>query len=115
MTVELTDEQTAELERALVSLAAELDETIDAAEESTQPVELDQAAIGRVSRIDAIQRQSLAKASREALKIRRRLVTAALEAIEAGEYGYCRKCEEPIAFRRLKAKPETPFCLTCAK
>lgn len=114
MTDELSEEQLAKLEQALRTLVAELDETIEDATESVQPVELDQAAVGRVSRIDAIQRQSMAQASREALKLRKRLATQALAAMEAGEYGYCRRCEEPIAFRRLQARPESPFCLRCA-
>ena len=25
----------------------------------------------------------------------------------------CRRCEEPIGFRRLQARPETPLCVAC--
>jgi DnaK suppressor protein len=115
VTEELTDAELKALEAKLRVLLAELDTTIESALESVQPVELDQAAIGRVSRIDAIQQQSLAKASREALKIRRSQATRALTAIADGDYGFCRRCEEPIGYRRLAANPETPFCLGCAR
>jgi DnaK suppressor protein len=39
----------------------------------------------------------------------------ALSTFDRGEYGLCRKCEEPIGYRRLSAKPEAPFCLECQR
>ncbi len=39
-----------------------------------------------------------------------RMIAAALERIEAGEYGYCAYCGEPIAESRLDLLPGTPFC-----
>ena len=35
--------------------------------------------------------------------------------IGRGGYGFCRKCEEPIASKRLRARPEAPFCLECQR
>ena len=63
--------------------------------------------------MDAIQQQQMAKANRAALEIRRQQVAAALAAIEAGSYGACKRCEEPIELARLRARPETPLCLGC--
>ena len=40
-------------------------------------------------------------------------VNQALARLDAGEYGECTSCGEPIAQRRLKAQPEAPFCLGC--
>lgn len=37
----------------------------------------------------------------------------ALERIEAGTYGICDMCDEPIAIGRLKAKPFAKFCTDC--
>ncbi|MEQ9497142.1 MAG: TraR/DksA C4-type zinc finger protein [Deltaproteobacteria bacterium] len=115
MSEELNEAQAAELADDLRALIAQLDATIEDAAESVQTVELDQAAVGRVSRIDALQRQKLAQASREAMKTRRQLAGQALRRLDDGDYGLCLRCEEPIAYRRLKAKPEAPFCLRCAK
>ena len=55
----------------------------------------------------------MAQASRRNVERRARQVAAALEALEAGEYGLCRRCEEPVGYARLKVRPETPFCLAC--
>ena len=40
-------------------------------------------------------------------------VTAALEDINAGRYGICRECEEPIAKARLKVMPFATRCVPC--
>lgn len=41
-------------------------------------------------------------------------VLAALVRVDAGLYGTCTICEEPIAERRLAALPETTTCIACA-
>jgi RNA polymerase-binding transcription factor DksA len=39
---------------------------------------------------------------------------AAIERIEAGEYGSCQRCGEAIQAARLAARPTTPYCVSCA-
>ncbi|MET3204739.1 MULTISPECIES: TraR/DksA C4-type zinc finger protein [unclassified Arthrobacter] len=41
-------------------------------------------------------------------------VEAALARIAAGTYGTCAVCGDPIAERRLEARPSTPFCIVHA-
>lgn len=41
------------------------------------------------------------------------VVQAALNRIEAGTYGVCIDCEEPIALARLEAWPAAARCLPC--
>lgn len=40
-------------------------------------------------------------------------IRASLQAIEAGTYGICEDCEEPIAIERLMARPVTSYCISC--
>jgi RNA polymerase-binding transcription factor DksA len=42
-------------------------------------------------------------------------VTAALARIEAGTYGICGSCGEPIDRARLQAMPEALRCVSCAQ
>lgn len=42
-----------------------------------------------------------------------RLIEEALDRIEAGDYGICLSCEEPIAPKRLQALPWAKFCVEC--
>lgn len=111
---ELTLEQIAELRADLATLMATLQADLDDSASTSAPVELDQARVGRVSRIDAIQQQQMAVASREAQSHRLALVRQALNHLDEGTYGSCGKCEEPIGYRRLKARPEAAYCVQCA-
>lgn len=43
-----------------------------------------------------------------------RQIKAALDRIDAGEYGFCAKCGERISEERLDLLPFTPFCRRCA-
>ena len=46
--------------------------------------------------MDAIQQQKMAEASRRQQTLRLGQVKVALAAVESGDYGTCRSCEEPI-------------------
>ena len=39
----------------------------------------------------------------------------ALARMDAGEYGICLECEQPIARKRLEALPAAAFCINCAR
>ena len=43
-----------------------------------------------------------------------RAISAALERIESGDYGFCVKCGAEIGDARLDVLPYTPFCRNCA-
>ncbi len=43
-----------------------------------------------------------------------RMIQAALERIEEGEYGICQRCGADIQPERLDVLPYTPICRTCA-
>lgn len=109
---DLTPEQIQELHQDLLALHDELETLLALSEESARPVDLDQP-IGRISRIDAIQQQSMAQANRHGHTIRLAQVRAALAALQDDEYGYCKSCDEPIGYPRLSVRPEAAFCLRC--
>ena len=109
---ELRPEETKTLKAILEELERDLAYLLEATLENDQPVDLEQP-IGRVSRIDAIQQRKMQSASRSAQKIQLSQVRRALEALRDDEYGFCRRCEEPIGLRRLQIQPEAPFCVRC--
>ncbi len=109
---ELTEEQIEELHHDLLSLGDQLEKEQAQAADSTKAVAPDDA-IGRLTRMDAMQQQGMAIEQRRRREVRLLQVTAALAAIESEEYGVCRQCQEPIGYQRLKAKPESPFCMPC--
>lgn len=44
-----------------------------------------------------------------------RMIKAALDRVETGEYAFCTKCGAAIAPERLDLLPATPFCADCAR
>jgi len=112
MMADLEAEELETLRRDLLVLQEELRGQIETSDAAARPVDLDQP-IGRVSRIDAIQQQSMAAANRRGAQLRLQQVKAALERLADEEYGDCAQCGEPVGFARLRVRPETPFCVKC--
>ena len=113
MTVpDLAPEQLEELRRDLLADRARLEQYLALTKEGAKPIALG-TPIGRLSRMDAMQQQEMTKTSRSTLATRLLQIDASLEAYRKGEYGDCRSCDEPIGYRRLKARPEAPFCVSC--
>ena len=77
-------------------------------------VELDQQAVGRLSRQDALLSKSMAKATQARRDGMRRALQAALGRIDEGEFGYCDDCGEDIAVKRLELDPTVTRCISCA-
>lgn len=77
-------------------------------------VTLDQQSIGRLSRMDALQNQAMAKAQQTRRDAEATRLRAALARLEAGEFGYCEECGDDIAPRRLELDPAAVKCISCA-
>jgi len=98
----------------LLRLRDELESIAATGENSAAVVELDQSKVGRLSRMDAMQVQAMAKASSARRERTLRGIAAALQRIEDDEYGLCLGCSEPINPRRLEFDPTTMLCVDCA-
>jgi len=83
--------------------------------EGQTTVELDQQAVGRLSRMDALQQQAMARATAGRRQQATLRIAAALARIKDGEFGYCMTCGDPITPRRLDLDPTVPTCVTCAR
>jgi DnaK suppressor protein len=106
---------TAHFDELLRTRLADLGDLSKLSEEGRAVVKLDQQSVGRLSRMDAMQAQSMALATEERRENERARITAALRRIESGDYGYCLNCDEEIAPRRLEVDPAAPLCLDCAR
>jgi RNA polymerase-binding transcription factor len=80
---------------------------------SSAPVSPDNA-IGRLTRMEAINSKSINEAALRKARTTRSLLEKALRSIDSKDSGLCRDCEEPIAFARLMAMPEAALCVGCA-
>jgi DnaK suppressor protein len=110
----MNDTRAAEFRVLIESLLAELEQDEVRGREGQATVELDQQAVGRLSRMDALQNQAMAKAGHARRQAERRRLTAALARIDEVEFGYCEDCGEEIAEGRLRLDPAAPRCISCA-
>ena len=85
----LSTSQIQELRQHLMEIRDALIASLEGREDTAAPVDLDEP-IGRLSRMEAIQQQKMAQATRRREEVRLRMVLAALEADPEDEYGWCR-------------------------
>ena len=88
-------------------------EKIESYEASTAPVGPDNA-IGRVSRMDAINNKSVIEAALRTAKVRLEQLRRMEKNIDSPHLGLCRGCGLEIPLKRVVLLPESPFCVRCA-
>jgi len=109
----LTEAQAAELRHELDRQLAKLEKSMVVTDEALKIVELDQSAVGRLSRMDSLQNQGFAKGLRERETVRLALIQEAIRRMDTGTYGICTGCGGPVAFERLLVFPESATCTHC--
>ncbi len=99
------------------TLNAEINKTIKIIEKYIQlckPISPENA-IGRVSRMDAINNKSVVEAALLQSKKKLKQLRVIEKKISIDNYGKCAKCNNNIPFQRLIIRPESIFCVNCAK
>lgn len=86
---------------------------IDEYREMTQPIAPDDA-IGRVSRMDAINNKSVNEAALRQAELKLKKLTLVLEDIDNPNFGSCYKCGKQIPIQRLVRMPQSKLCVQCA-
>jgi len=109
-----TDVDIDALKRQLIEQRDALLDVAESSRQAAQTVELDQTRVGRVSRMDALQTQEMAKESNRRRQIALQRIDGALRRMEEGDYGYCAACDEPIPAQRLAVDPGALLCIGCA-
>lgn len=99
----------------LLQRRAALQHVAEAGDEAAATVELDQTRVGRLSRMDALQGQAMSQETQRRREQELRHITAALQRMEAGEYGECVQCGELIPEGRLAINPAATHCIHCAE
>lgn len=83
-------------------------------EELSQPIAPDNA-IGRVSRMDAINNKGVMDAALRTAKERLEGLKRNLNKLGTDEFGICPKCRQEIAIDRILLAPQSSFCVNCAR
>ena len=83
-------------------------------EELAQPISPDNA-IGRISRMDAINNKSITDAALRKAKERLLGLKRNRDKLGTQEFGVCQKCKNEIRIERILLAPESSFCVNCAR
>jgi DnaK suppressor protein len=109
----MNKDQLAEIKSLLEKELSRLARSLQISEEAVRTVELDQTAVGRLSRMDSLQSQGMARSLMEREEAKLAQVRTALERIDADDFGRCTACNAEIAFGRLLIMPEATTCAAC--
>ena len=98
----------------LVARRGELEKLSEGSADARETVTLDQASVGRLSRMDAMQQQAMAQATERQRTVEISRIGKALERLDEDEYGACVECGEDISEKRLAIDPAATHCIKCA-
>lgn len=110
----MTPQQRKAFKSLIESEIVRLKEELSIAKKDSNTTVTPDNAIGRISRVDAMQNRHISEASFQARKVRIERLKQSLLDVEEEDYGYCQACEEPIPMGRMKLIPEATLCVSCA-
>jgi RNA polymerase-binding transcription factor DksA len=99
--------ETSEIKQKLLQEISKTEKLIIEYRELTQPVAPDEA-IGRISRMDAINNKSVTEASLRKAEQKLESLTRVLSMYGTSEFGRCLKCKAEIPFGRILIPPRKP-------
>jgi DnaK suppressor protein len=80
----------------------------------TKPIAPD-CAIGRVSRMDAINNKSITEAALKQAEVKLERLVYVIENIDNPNFGKCSICGQQIPIGRILIRPESLQCVRCAR
>jgi len=109
----MTGAEKEELRQAMLQKMERLKEDILDLEELTKPI-APENAIGRVSRMDAINNRSVNEAALRQARVKLAKLENAISKIDEPDFGKCSRCGQPIPIKRILFMPESTRCVNCA-
>ena len=110
----MRDEDRNELKTQINEEIADVNREIETLKELTKPIPPNNA-IGRLTRMEAIQSKSISEAVLRTAKLKLMRLENAQSRIDDEDYGICTECDEPIPLGRMKLMSESIRCVACAQ
>ncbi|MGY8887795.1 MAG: TraR/DksA family transcriptional regulator [Flavobacteriales bacterium] len=108
----LTDKEKIDIRNRIHRKIIDIDERILEYRELTKPIP-PSVAIGRVSRMDAINNRSINEAALRQLEVQRKGLESALARLNDDKFGRCVGCGEVIPVGRILIVPGATKCVRC--
>ena len=103
-----------EIKQKIAEEISKTEEQIAELKELTKPIAPDDA-IGRVSRMDAINNRSVNEATLRQTQLKLQSLKRVLSMYGTPDFGRCIKCKTEIPIGRILFRPESLYCVNCAK
>lgn len=107
-------DERAQLKQKIIDTIAQTQDELLHLEDATRPISPENA-IGRVSRMDAINNKSVSEAALRSAKKKLSSLEAALSKIDQPDFGICVRCKKAIPPARLMFMPQSNRCVHCAE
>ena len=102
------------LKKNLIKLRDDLLKVEQTGEEAAQTVEFVQSRVGRLSRMGALQAQSMSVETKRRWTLKIQRIDSALQRMVNGKFGSCIRCKKEIPAGRLEFDATILLCVLCA-
>tara|TARA_B100000780_G_C20697586_1_gene277363 strand:+ start:139 stop:474 length:336 start_codon:yes stop_codon:yes gene_type:complete len=109
----MTIQQRNKIQTAIEKALLETQTDIKTLKELTKPISPENA-IGRVSRMDAINNKSVNEAALRSSINKLALLQSAIVRVHEANFGICIRCGQEIPFQRILLIPQSNRCVHCA-
>jgi len=103
-----------EVKEKIVSEIEKTEKSILEYKEITKPI-APENAIGRISRMDAINNKSVAEAALREAEGKLSKLKYVLGQVDEDDFGVCVKCKKQIPLGRILLMPQSRYCVNCAQ
>jgi DnaK suppressor protein len=110
----MTEEKAQQLKERIEKVIKRTQSDIEDLIELTQPIELS-SAVGRLSRMDAINNKSVNEAALRESKDKLKRMEHSLTKFGTEDFGRCVNCKNEIQYERLFFLPDSVKCMKCAR
>jgi len=110
----MTTEERKLLKKKIIEKIAATEKKVKGMEESSKPISPENA-IGRVSRMDAINNKGVSDAALRNAKRQLNSLQLALTKVDSPNFGNCSNCKKTIQPARLMFMPQSTLCVRCAR
>ena len=110
----MNKDQKQDIKKRILEELKKTEEAILDYKESTKPISPENA-IGRVSRMDAINNKSVVEAALRKAEEKLNKLKLVLDKVDDADFGICIRCGEPIPIGRVLLMPQSRNCVRCAQ
>lgn len=110
----MTQEEKVHVQERILEEIAATKKLVASYRELTKPI-APENAIGRVSRMDAINNKSVNDSALKKAELKLKNLNVAITKVDDLDFGVCIRCKKPIPIGRILLLPQAITCVHCAR